>query len=155
MMAPGWRESASEEAEIDRHDSADEHLENKDEFSLGDQIGFAGLVDELGNLEHRPVHREPPKSSVRHEAEEEPKRADADATGEQAPGVRSRGTRPAQDRGGRDSLLLCGAMNWRSVGTASAASAVAVKTINRANTSRAVMISLNTITEIAAGYGAF
>ena len=36
----------------------DEDLEDQDELALRDQIGLAGLVNQLGDLEHRPVHRQ-------------------------------------------------------------------------------------------------
>jgi len=36
-----------QEAEVDDHDGADQHPENKDEFSLGQQVGFTSFVDEF------------------------------------------------------------------------------------------------------------
>ena len=47
-----------QEAEVDDHDRADEELEDQDELALRDQVGLAGLVDQLGDLEHRAVHRQ-------------------------------------------------------------------------------------------------
>ena len=36
----------------------DEDLEDGDELALRDQVGLAGLVDQLRDLAHRPVHRQ-------------------------------------------------------------------------------------------------
>ena len=45
-------------AEVERDDGADEELEDQQELALLDQVGLARLVDELGDLEHRLVHRQ-------------------------------------------------------------------------------------------------
>jgi hypothetical protein len=48
-----------QDAEIEDHDHADEDLEEQDELALRDQIGLAGLVNQLGDLTHRRVYRQP------------------------------------------------------------------------------------------------
>ncbi len=45
-----------EHAEVEDHDHADEDLENQDELALRDQVGLAGLVNELRDFPHRRVN---------------------------------------------------------------------------------------------------
>ena len=45
-----------QEAEVEDDDDADEALEQHQEFPLCREVGFAGLVNQLGNFEHRPVY---------------------------------------------------------------------------------------------------
>ena len=47
-----------EEPKVNHHDDADEDLENEDELALCNQIGLAGLVDQLGNFTHGFVNRQ-------------------------------------------------------------------------------------------------
>jgi hypothetical protein len=70
------RLEALEHPEVEHHDHADEHLEDEDELPLCDQVGLARLVDQLGHLEHRSVHREVPELGERHQAEQQPERTD-------------------------------------------------------------------------------
>jgi hypothetical protein len=44
-----------EHAEVKDHDHADEDLEEQDELALRNQVGLAGLVDQLRDVEHRLV----------------------------------------------------------------------------------------------------
>jgi hypothetical protein len=64
-------------AEVDRGDDADEDPENEDELALRDEVGLAGLVDELGDLVHRPVHGQVLQLDVDHHAEDEPEHTHA------------------------------------------------------------------------------
>ena len=43
-------------AEIKHNDHGNEEPQDQQEFSLGDQVGFAGLVDQFGNLAHGAMH---------------------------------------------------------------------------------------------------
>ena len=43
-------------AEVQRDDDRDENPEQHDELALRHQIGFAGLVDQLGDFEHGAMH---------------------------------------------------------------------------------------------------
>ena len=62
--------------EVGDHDDRDEGPEERDELDLGDQVGLAGLIDQLGDLEHGLVHREVPDLGVLHEAEADAEQAD-------------------------------------------------------------------------------
>ena len=74
-------------AEVDRADDADEHPEDQDEPPLRDQIGLAGLVDQLRDLEHRPVHRQVLQVVVDDQAEHQAEDADAEAAHQQGASV--------------------------------------------------------------------
>src|SRR4029077_4240681 len=45
-------------AEVEHDDHGDEGLEQDQKLALRDQIGFAGVIDQLGNLAHGAVHRQ-------------------------------------------------------------------------------------------------
>jgi len=62
--------------EVQHDDDADERLENEEELALRDQIGLAGLVDQLGDLAHRRVHGKAPQLREDDDPEQEPERAD-------------------------------------------------------------------------------
>ncbi len=70
------RGEMQQDAVVENDDRADENLENEEELALRDQIGLAGLVDQLGDLAHRGVHRKVLELRVDHEPEEKPGRAD-------------------------------------------------------------------------------
>jgi hypothetical protein len=72
-----------EPAEVDEDDRADEDPEDDEELALLDEVGLAGLVDQLGDLTHRLVDRHLPDLGVRDEPEEEPERADREAEEEE------------------------------------------------------------------------
>jgi hypothetical protein len=57
MMITFMAREVLEPAEVEHDDRPDEDLEDQDELALGDQVGLAGLVDQLGDLAHRLVHR--------------------------------------------------------------------------------------------------
>ena len=44
-----------EYAEVEQDDDGDEGPQQKDEFALRDEVGFAGLVDEFGDFAHGAV----------------------------------------------------------------------------------------------------
>ena len=58
-------------AEVDDDDGADEDLEQQDELALRDQVGLAGLVDQLGDLAHRAMHGHVLELVVGHDPEHE------------------------------------------------------------------------------------
>src|SRR4051812_17610367 len=48
---------SSQKEEIINHRSTDQHLKSDQKFTLLQQIGFAGLVNEVGNFQHPLVSR--------------------------------------------------------------------------------------------------
>ena len=58
-------------------DAGDEDPENDQELALRQQVGLAGLVDQLGDLAHGRVDGEIAKPGIHHEAEDEAERGDA------------------------------------------------------------------------------
>ena len=70
-------------AEVERDDDADEDLEDQQELALLDEVGLAGLVDELGDLEHRLMDRQVLELRADHEAEQEAQGADDQAAQQQ------------------------------------------------------------------------
>ena len=85
MRDLGDADLCASDAEVDDDDGADEELEHEDELHLRDEVRLAGLVDELGDLEHRLVHRQVLELLVDHEAEHEAERAHDEAEREQVP----------------------------------------------------------------------
>ncbi len=55
------------------------NLEDEDELALGDQVGLAGLVNQLGDFEHRAMHWEILQLGVNHETECEAQETHAEA----------------------------------------------------------------------------
>jgi hypothetical protein len=76
-----------QDAEVEEHDHADEDLEQQDELALRDQVGLAGLVDQLGHLEHRAVHRHVLEAHEDRHAEGEAQQAHDQAAHEQRAAV--------------------------------------------------------------------
>src|SRR6185436_3703393 len=72
-----------QESEIQQDHEADEDYEDQNEYPLGDQIRFAGLVNQLGDLEHRLVDRHPLELPVENESEKQTKSADDQAAHQQ------------------------------------------------------------------------
>ena len=72
-----------QEAEVQDHDHADERLEEQQELALLDEVGLAGLVDQVRDLRHRPVHREPLDRRHLEEPEGQPRDAHEEADQEQ------------------------------------------------------------------------
>ena len=83
MMATRPNRHALEHAEIQDDDDGDENLEDGQERALREQIGLAGLVDQLGDLAHRAVHRQVLQLVEDDQAEEDAERGDAEADHEQ------------------------------------------------------------------------
>src|SRR5258707_183843 len=85
-MTPGLRASSSlmlkrifmrsEPSEVAHHDRADEDLQQEDEFALGDEVGLAGLVDQLRDLAHRAMDRQVLELCIGDETEEQAQDAD-------------------------------------------------------------------------------
>ena len=73
--------------EIKHDDRADEDFENQDELALCDQVGFAGLVNQLRHLAHRGMHRQALELGERHETKQQAETADEQASDEQRPPV--------------------------------------------------------------------
>ena len=69
-------ERKADHREVGDDDRADEDLENQQELALLHQIGLAGLVDQLGDLGHRAVHRQALDAGIRPGAEEQAQHAD-------------------------------------------------------------------------------
>src|SRR6266566_6356236 len=81
-------------AEVQRHDRADKEPQNQQEPTLGEQIGLAGLVDQLGDLAHGAMHGEVAQLRVLRETKEQPQGAD-----DQAPQQQCAAADPAEERG--------------------------------------------------------
>ena len=72
-----------EHTEIQHDDDGDEDLENGEELALRDQIGLAGLVNQLRDLAHRPVHRQVLQLVEDDQTEQHAQRRHAEADHEQ------------------------------------------------------------------------
>ena len=110
--APFAGSKCRQDAEVDDDDGADEHLEQQDELALGDEVGLAGLVDQLGDLLHRLVHGQVLELLVDDQAEGQARRQTRMPTSSsRSPGIR-RGRR-REPRSGRTRLAsppgLCSA----------------------------------------------
>jgi hypothetical protein len=70
-------------AEVEENDSSDEEPENHQELALLQEIGLAGLVDELGDLEHRPVNGHVLELAIDEQPEQHAEGADEDADHQQ------------------------------------------------------------------------
>ena len=81
-----------DETEIEGDDQPDKYFEDQDEPALGHQVCFAGFIDELGNLEHQPMHGKLLKTRIRHQPEQEAEDADSNATDEQRPRIHAQHT---------------------------------------------------------------
>ena len=73
-----------EHAEIKQDDDGDEGPQEKNEAALGDEIGFAGLVDEFGDLAHGAVDRQVLEAHEDDHAEAESEDAEENAERQQA-----------------------------------------------------------------------
>ena len=76
-----------QDAEVENHHRADQHLEREDELPLGDEVRLAGLVDELADVEHRLVDRQPAELGELIDAEAEAEEADQQAPHQEGPAV--------------------------------------------------------------------
>ena len=66
-------------AEVQHDDDGDENPQEKKEFALRGEIGFAGFVDEFGNVAHGFVDGEIFQAGVNHESESQPEQTEEDA----------------------------------------------------------------------------
>ncbi len=71
--------------EVDRDDGADEKPQNKEKAALRGEIGLARLVNQLGDLPHRPMHGEIAQLGVLRETEEQAERTDHEPPQQQGP----------------------------------------------------------------------
>src|SRR5207249_3869593 len=60
---------------IEQNDDCNEQPEQNQEFSLRDQIGFAGLINELRDLAHGTMHRQILQPRVDHQTESQAENA--------------------------------------------------------------------------------
>ena len=70
-------------AEIQDHGRGDERPQQHQEFALGDQVRFAGLINQLGYFAHRAVHRQILQPHVNRHAEDQPEHAEQDSPHQQ------------------------------------------------------------------------
>ena len=63
-------------AEVKNDDDGDESFEDQNELALGDQVGFASLVNQFRDLAHRLVHRQLLQVHVDREAKQQTEHAD-------------------------------------------------------------------------------
>ena len=63
-----------QETEVENDDRADEGFENQEKLALRDQVGLAGLVDQLGDFEHGAVDRHVLELPVHDQSEEQTER---------------------------------------------------------------------------------
>src|SRR5207248_5336060 len=66
-------------AKIEQNDDRNEQPEQNQEFSLRDQIGFAGLINELRDLAHSAMHRQILQPRIDHQTEAQAKDAKQNA----------------------------------------------------------------------------
>ena len=74
-------------AKVKQDDDGDESPQQQDEFALGDEIGFAGLVDEFGDFAHGAMNRQVLEAHVDDHAEAKPEDTEENADHQQAMAV--------------------------------------------------------------------
>ncbi len=77
------RVHVQQHAEIEHDDHGDEALQQQQELALGDQIGFAGFIDQLGNLAHGAVHGQILQPLIDGQAEDQAENTKQDAKEQQ------------------------------------------------------------------------
>ena len=124
-----------ERPEVEHDDGADEDFQEQDELALGDEIRLAGLVDQLGDLEHGLVHGQVLQLGVDDEAEEQAEDADAQAALQQRPAAHAQelGLREVRDL----DIGLAAAVGRRGGGAAGAGVCAKAASGAREATSRA------------------
>ena len=113
-------------AEVDGADDADEDPQDQDELSLGDEVGFAGLVNQLRDLAHRAVHRKIAQLHEDHHPERQTEYADPQACHEQRPAVdpvEAHLAKIGQHQVGFSARRVCGRRRRRAGGCAKAEAA--------------------------------
>src|SRR5439155_26610717 len=78
-----------EHAEVEGHDALDEDPENQQELALLHEVGLAGIVDQLGDLEHGLVHGQDLELPEDHHPERETEDAHEQPPLEQRAAVRA------------------------------------------------------------------
>ena len=73
------RVHVQQHAEVEHDDHGDEALQEQEELALGDEIGFAGFVDQLGDLAHGAVHGQVLQPLIDGQAEEQAENTKQDA----------------------------------------------------------------------------
>ena len=76
-----------EHAEVQNNNDGDEGPEEEDEFALGDEISFAGLVNKFGDFAHGAMHREILEAHIDNHAEAESENAEQNADHQQSMAV--------------------------------------------------------------------
>jgi len=69
--------------EIQHHDGGDKRPQHHQELALRHEVGLAGFVDELGNLEHAAVHGQVLQAHIDGHAESQPEKAKQDSDQQQ------------------------------------------------------------------------
>ena len=72
------------ESEVENDDDGDQGFQNAKEFSLGGEVGLAGLVDEFADFAHGVVDRHGAQAGKNIEAEDESEGADNETTHQKA-----------------------------------------------------------------------
>ena len=98
MIDDAHRLEVLQDAEVEDDDDRDEHLEDQEELALLQEVGLAGLVDQLRDLGHRLVDRQPPDLVVDEVAEEQAAHRDQQAQHQQRPAVDAHELRLGQVR---------------------------------------------------------
>src|SRR2546429_9099181 len=78
-VGDGLARNGMQPAEVQHDDDGDENPQEKKEVALRGEIGFAGFVDEFGNVAHGFVDGEIFQAGVNHESESQPEQTEEDA----------------------------------------------------------------------------
>ena len=97
--ADGLIRHGSENAEVEDDDDGDEEPEEKEEFALGEEVGFAGFVDQLGNFAHGAMHGQIFQARVNEKTEGQAENAEENAPEQQAVTVHAHEIARWRDRG--------------------------------------------------------
>ena len=79
----GLAGNRSEDAEVQNDDDGDEDPEQHEELALREEVGFAGFVDEFGDVAHRAMHGQIFEAAIDDQAESKSEDAEEDAEQEQ------------------------------------------------------------------------
>ena len=75
--------TGEQHAEVQNNHDGDENPQQQQELALREEVGLAGLVDQLGNLPHRAVHRQILQPAIDRQAEEQAENAEQNAEEQQ------------------------------------------------------------------------
>src|SRR6185312_3517690 len=101
-----------EHSEIDDDDNPDKNFEDHQELDLGDQIRFAGFIDQLRDLQHRLMYWQILELVVHHEAEQKAKNNNDEAIRQQIPSVDGTPEKPCLVKVGHDEICLAAGFSW-------------------------------------------